>query len=147
MISMPKTNFHYLFNVIECSSIDGDSDSLSEFRDVSPMKSPIIDETATNISYKVSNGYVQNSNSYGNQSSSNFRQNGVKEQQQQQPQTNIKEVNGFCDGKENLNQTNGTEPISNGFHGSPLRSQLGLNLKSSTTTVKKSTNPLTVIKL
>lgn len=138
LITEILTNFcHFLFVV---NSIDGDSDSLSEFRDISPMKSPIIDETATNISYKI-NGYSQNSNAY--QSSSNGRLNGVK-QQPQQPQTNRKDANDFCNGKENQNQTNGTE-LSNGFHSSPLRSQLGLNLKSSTTPVKKSTNLLTVI--
>lgn len=117
------------------------------------MKSPIIDETATNISYQL-NGFAHNSNSYsGNQSNSNVRQNGLRQQQQQQqqhdqhqqPQINRKESNGFCDGKENQHQTNGTE-LSNGFHSSPLRSQLGLNLKTSTTSVKKSTNLLTVIR-
>lgn len=108
------------------------------------MKSPIIDETATNISYKV-NGFAQNSNTYSNQSNSNVRLNGMTEpQHQQQLQTNRKESNGFCNGKENANQTNVTE-LSNGVHSSPLRSQLGLNLKSSTASVKKSTNLLTVI--
>lgn len=124
-------------NIHILSSIDGDSDSLSEFRDISPMKSPMIDETATNISYKM-NGFAQNSNVYSNQSSSNFMQNGVKQT------THRIESNGYYDGKENQNHTNGTD-TSNGFHSSPLRSQLGLNLKSSTTTVKKSTNLLTVI--
>lgn len=121
-------------------SIDGDSDSLSEFRDISPMKSPMIDETATNISYKV-NGFALNSNVYSNQSSSNFSPNGAVKQT-----THRIESNGYCDGKENQNQnhTNGTD-TSNGFHSSPLRSQLGLNLKSSTTPVKKPTNLLTVI--
>lgn len=111
------------------------------------MKSPIIDETATNISYKV-NGFAHNSNTYSNQSSSNVHQNGVK---QQPSQTNGKEMNvignryaSLADSKENLNQTNGTE-LSNGIHSSPLRSQLGLNLKSSTASVKKSTNLLPVI--
>lgn len=101
------------------------------------MKSPMIDETATNISYKM-NGFAQNSNVYSNQSSSNFMQNGVKQT------THRIETNGYYDGKENQNHTNGTD-TSNGFHSSPLRSQLGLNLKSSTTPVKKSTNLLTVI--
>lgn len=96
----------------------------------------MIDETATNILYKV-NGFAHNSNTYSNQSSSNGRQNGLK-------QTNGKDTNGFYDKKEPQNQTNGTE-LTNGFHSSPLRSQLGLNLKSSTTPVKKSINrPLTV---
>lgn len=127
----------FILNVILIDSIDGDSDSLTEFRDISPMKSPIIDETATNISYKV-NGYSQKSNVYSNQPSLDNYQNGVK---QQQLQTNNKESNSFSNGKENHNQTNGTE-LSNGFHSSPLRSQLGLNLKSSTA---RSTNLLTVI--
>lgn len=110
------------------------------------MKSPIIDETATNISYKV-NGFAHNANNYSNQSSSNVRhQNGVKpltQQPQQQQQTDRKESNGFYNGKENQNQSNGTE-LSNGFHSSPLRSQLGLNLKSSTASAKQPTNLLTV---
>ena len=107
------------------------------------MKSPIIDETATNISYKV-NGFAHNTNNYSNQSSSNVRQNGVKPSTQQQQQIDRKESNGFYNGKENQNQSNGTE-LSNGFHSSPLRSQLGLNLKSSTASAKQPTNLLTVI--
>lgn len=101
----------------------------------------MIDETATNISYKV-NGFAHSTHVYSNQSSSNFGQNGVK------PTTNRIESNGYCNGKEkeNQNQTNGTTAMSNGFHSSPIRSQLGLNLKSSTTpVVKQSTNLLTVI--
>lgn len=95
----------------------------------------MIDETASNISYKV-NGFSHNTHAYSNQSSSNERRNGLK-------QTNSKESDGSIEKKENHNQVNGTE-LSNGFHSSPLRSQLGLNLKSSTTPVKKSISLLTV---
>lgn len=95
----------------------------------------MIDETASNISYKV-NGFSHSTHAYSNQSSSNARQNGLK-------QTNSKESDGSFEKKENHNQVNGTE-LTNGFHSSPLRSQLGLNLKSSTTPVKKSINLLTV---
>lgn len=119
-----------IFDFIFKYSIDGDSDSLSEFRDISPMKSPMIDETATNISYKV-NGFAHNTHVYSNQSSSNSRPNGLK-------QTNSKESDGCYEKKEN-----GTE-LSNGLHSSPLRSQLELNLKPSTTPVKKSINLYTV---
>lgn len=122
-------------------SIDGDSDSLSEFRDISPMKSPMIDETATNMSYKVNGFAYSTTNAHGNQSSGNGRSNGVKK-------SHSKESNdsSHYDRKENSHyQTNGcTEQLSNGIHSSPLRSQLGLNLKSSTTPVKKPINPMTV---
>ena len=119
-------------------SIDGDSDSLSEFRDISPMKSPMIDETATNMSYKV-NGFAYTTHTHGNQSSANGRSNGVKK-------SHSKESNdGHYDRKENPHhQTNGSTELSNGIHSSPLRSQLGLNLKSSTTPVKKPINFMTV---
>lgn len=99
------------------------------------MKSPMIDETATNISYKV-NGFAHNTNTYSNQSSSNGRQNGLK-------QMNGKKSNDCFDGKDTQIQINGMEN-SNGFHSSPLRSQLGLNLKSSTTIARKSVNSFTV---
>lgn len=112
----------------------------------------MIDETATNISYKV-NGFAQHStNAYGNQSSANSRSNGVKK-------SYSKESNdSHFERKENSHhhqhhhhqqqqqhhQTNGSTELQNGIHSSPLRSQLGLNLKSSTTPVKKTINPMTV---
>lgn len=129
---------------IHASSIDGDSDSLSEFRDISPMKSPMIDETATNMSYKV-NGFAHatNAQNHGNQASANGRSISVKK-------SHSKDSNdSHCDRKENPHhQTNGSSTeLSNGIHSSPLRTQLGLNLKSSTTTtpVKKPIiSPMTV---
>lgn len=101
------------------------------------MKSPMIDETATNISYKV-NGFAHSTSTYGNQSSAHSRSNGVKK-------SNSKESNdSHYERKENSHhyQTNGSTELLNGLNNSPLRSQLGLNLKSSTTPVKKT--PLTV---
>lgn len=102
------------------------------------MKSPMIDETATNFSYKV-NGFAHSTSAYGNQSSTHNRSNGVKK-------SNSKDSNDSqYERKENphYHQTNGsTELSTNGINSSPSRSQLGLNLKSSTTPVKK--KPLTV---
>lgn len=118
-------------------SIDGDSDSLSEFRDISPIKSPMIDESATNLSYKV-NGFTEHTHYYNNHTdSSHSRQNGID-----YVTTPRRESNGSTNDKENKPQTNGG--MSNGFHSSPLRSQLGLNLKSSNAAAKKATNLLQV---
>lgn len=107
------------------------------------MKSPLIDETATNMSYKV-NGFAHATNvqAHGNQSSANGRSISVKK-------SHSKDSNDSqCDRKENPHhQTNGSTELSNGIHSSPLRTQLGLNLKSSTTTtpVKKPIiSPMTV---
>lgn len=132
------TNYLSQFSYSVCS-IDGDSDSLSEFRDISPIKSPMIDENATNLSYKV-NGFSQNTNYYNNHQSdsSRPRQNGCDYA------ANRRESNGSSNDKENKPQTNGTA-VSNGFHSSPSRSQLGLNLKPSNAAAKKASNSLSVI--
>lgn len=90
-------------------SIDGDSDSFSEFRDISPMKSPL-DEDAAGAAYRV-NGH----------SLSNDRTN--------YSYSNGKLTNGKPD---TSNGSNFPSEASDRFpagHGSPLRSQLGLNLR------------------
>lgn len=94
----------------------------------------MIDESATNHSYKV-NGFTENTNYYNNHTdTSHSRQNSIDD-----PMTNHRESNGSSYDKENKPQTNGIS--SNGIYSSPLRSQLGLNLKSSNSeAAKKVTN-------
>lgn len=96
---------HFVF-IPSWHSIDGDSDSLSEFRDLSPIKSPLIDEQSINASIKT-NGYVKPSSQNKNQS-----------------------VNKFLDKPgENSGESIKQTTVLNGGHASPLRSQLELNLK------------------
>lgn len=86
------------------------------------MKSPMVDESATNLSYKV-NRFAENKIYYNSHTdTSHSRQSCHKT-------TNHRESNGSSYDKENEPQINGFS--SNGIHSSPLRSQLGLNLKSS----------------
>lgn len=95
----------------------------------------MIDENATNMTYKM-NGFAQNSsNRFSNQSEMNGHQ--------QNSQKSEAKTNGVHDHNETKVQANGSE-LSNGCHGSPLRSQLGLNLKAPTVSVKKTPNLLQV---
>lgn len=103
------------------------------------MKSPLIDETATNMSYKV-NGFAHTTNgqAHGNQASANGRSISVKK-------SHSKESNdSHCDRRENPHHhTNGSSTEhSNGVHSSPLRTQLGLNLKSTSTTTTPVKKPI-----
>lgn len=97
----------------------------------------MIDENATNLSYKV-NGFTEYTNYY-NQDIGHARQNGIDYA------TNRRESNASTSDKENKSQTNDSG-ISNGFHhSSPSRSQLGLNLRSATNSAtKKPMNSLQV---
>lgn len=98
----------------------------------------MIDEHATNMSYKL-NGFSQNANRCNNQTQMNGHQ-----AQMHQKSNSIKspcETNGVHNSSDVKTLVNGAE-LSNG--GSPLRSQLGLNLKSAAVSVKKSPNMLQV---
>lgn len=86
----------------------------------------MIDENASNICYKM-NGFSQNRNN--NQSNSGNRSND-------NVTANKDKTNEACYNANSKNQTNTIE-LSNGVHSSPLRSQLGLNLKAPTVSVKK----------
>lgn len=77
----------------------------------------MIDENASNICYKM-NGFSQNRNN--NQSNSGNRSND-------NVTVNKDKINEVCNNIE----------LSNGVHSSPSRSQLGLNLKAPTVSVKK----------
>lgn len=99
---------------------------MSEFRDISPIKSPLIDETASNVSFKM-NGFSQNRYS---QLDINKRTNG------KESASDIGKLNGRHKSVENDNQCNVID-LTNEAHSSPSRSQLGLNLKAPTVSIRK----------
>lgn len=132
-------------------SVDDDSDSLSEFRDMSPMKSPMTDQNTASISFKL-NGYSHSFSSNGqpgrifgepdNMSNNKINRNCLKHVDTSHM------VHTDC-----YSVAQKDSEMPNGSHGSPLRSQLGLNLKKnhpiSTTTASalKSPNLLQVNKI
>lgn len=100
---------------------------MSEFRDISPIKSPLIDETASNVSFKM-NGFSQNRYS---QLDVNKRTNG------KETTSDIGKLNGRHKPiADNDNQCNVID-LTNEAHSSPSRSQLGLNLKAPTVSIRK----------
>lgn len=118
------TIYLYLLSFQFSFSIDGDSDSLSEFRDISPIKSPLIDETASNASFKM-NGFSQNRYS---QLELNKRTNG------RDMASDIGTSNGR---HKNTSDAENVIDLTNEVHSSPSRSQLGLNLKAPTLSIRK----------
>lgn len=107
--------------------MDGDSDSLSEFRDFSPIKSPL-DEDASGVSFQL-NGHPYHNGNQSNRSGCNLT-NGRASNEKPEASNDSK------------TQQMNSDRFPAG-HGSPLRSQLGLSLKqnhSVATSSKQSSN-------
>lgn len=148
-------------------SVDGDSDSMSECRGLSPLRSPSMNGGASSSISFLLNGSsksFENHQSTSGQSSNIKRPNSNSKNQliqtngihyvnstgnsssthhYEQQNSSTCEANG-ANGKE---YSNGYDK-PNGSQGSPLRSQLGLNLKKSNSpasTAKKSPNLFQVI--
>lgn len=124
----------YRLNILFYCSIDGDSDSLSEFRDISPMKSPAIDENTSGVSFKL-NGHAMNRfGGYSDGLTNGHTSNHIASHEDGKCTTAT--TNGCGDSKNHIANT--SEQSSAG-HGSPLRSQLGLNLKKNNVTNARKT--------
>lgn len=148
--------------------MDGDSDSLSEFRDFSPMKSPTtLNECSSSISFTLNGSSLDDSeityrhsrqqinvnteNSYASINHQTPVQNQpfnetIKVETASVSKTQHQHIhqNGISETNDTKELVNGVD-MSNGSQGSPLRSQLGLNLKKTHTQSsvkgKKTTSP------
>lgn len=99
---------------------------------MSPMKSPMIDENASGVSFKVNGHAVNRFHAYsdgmtnGHTSNHNASKEGGKW---------TTATNGYGDMNDAKNPIMSTDEHSRAGHGSPLRSQLGLNLKKNNTSM------------
>lgn len=136
--------------------MDGDSDSLSECRALSPLRSPITHDISLRLNGsahsfaahqslnsnrvdKIHQHHLTNGKLQTNKGSTSSNQtNGSCNNHQNLGSTSCSSSkinhdhshNSFCDTNGSKEYTNGVE-TSNGCQGSPLRSQLGLKLKKS----------------